>query len=89
MLKKDDSSKRATVDTNLTNETVPVKTTGGTIYEHNQKLADAAWKDCLPLQYGLSKFMCDLYCLRDAVTSRHDCRTGSTSAPQVWMLPNI
>lgn len=34
---------------------------------YNTKLIDADWSDCLPLQYGLSKVMCDLFCLQDSV----------------------
>ena len=30
-------------------------------------LAEATRKDCLPLQYGLSKVMCDLFCIEDSV----------------------
>lgn len=30
-------------------------------------LAEASSKDCLPLQFGLSKVMCDLFCIDDAV----------------------
>lgn len=32
-------------------------------------LAEAGWKDCMPLQLGLSKVMCDLFCIDDAVRS--------------------
>lgn len=32
-------------------------------------LAEASWKDCLPIQFGLSKVMCDLFCIDDAVRS--------------------
>ena len=32
-----------------------------------KKLLDADWADCLPLQYGLSKVTCDLFCIQDSV----------------------
>merc|ERR1719203_266267 len=35
--------------------------------ENTDKLNEAGWLDCNPIQNGLSKMMCDLYCTEQAV----------------------
>ncbi|CAK9011963.1 unnamed protein product [Durusdinium trenchii] len=54
-----------------------------------QTLADASWKDCLPLQFGLSKVMCDLFCIDDAVRSGTTAVLNSLQESHDVLMNNI
>ncbi len=38
-------------------------------YKNQESSSEAQYKDWNPLQYGLSKVMCDLFCIHDSVTA--------------------
>ncbi|CAE6973326.1 NEK5, partial [Symbiodinium sp. CCMP2592] len=97
-LEKDDSGSRESASLpqtdeelaeKITNETLPEFETGQTIYEYKQALANATWKDCMPLQYGLSKVMCDLYCLRDSVQAGTSTILKSLEGLQTNLMYNL
>lgn len=64
----------------LEKELVPSFGEGEGVLEQNsefhKELAKAEWADCMPLQAGLSKVMCDLFCVQDSV------RAGTTAVLQ-------
>ncbi|CAK9001676.1 unnamed protein product [Durusdinium trenchii] len=52
-------------------------------------LAEAGWKDCLPIQFGLSKVMCDLFCIEDAVTAGTSAVLESLQYSHSVLMTNI
>jgi len=46
---------------------VPPDYLGFATAKNSENFATSGWKDCSPIQYGLSKMMCDLYCIEGAV----------------------
>ena len=54
-----------------------------------QSLADASWKDCLPLQFGLSKVMCDLFCIQDSVRAGTSAVLSSLQDSHAVLMTNM
>lgn len=71
----------------LVRQTVPTLT--GSYVKDLQSLADASWKDCLPLQFGLSKVMCDLFCIDDAVRSGTSAVLSSLQSSHQVLMTNL
>eukprot|EP00913_Durusdinium_trenchii_P033213 g31093.t1 len=61
----------------------------GTLTTDMENLATASLKDCLPLQFGLSKVMCDLFCIDDAVRSGTTAVLSSLQDSHAALMTNL
>lgn len=57
--------------------------------EFHKELAKAEWADCMPLQAGLSKVMCDLFCVQDSVRAGTTAVLQSLDDSQKILLDNL
>eukprot|EP00438_Fugacium_kawagutii_P031176 Skav234736 [mRNA] locus=scaffold14:49172:60213:+ [translate_table: standard] len=57
--------------------------------EFHKELAKAEWADCMPLQAGLSKVMCDLFCVQDSVRAGTTAVLQSLGDSQKVLLDNL
>lgn len=61
----------------------------GPDYKQTSAMATADWNDCLPLQFGLSKVMCDLFCIQDSVREGTSAILSSLEDSQRVLMKNL
>eukprot|EP00435_Cladocopium_sp_Y103_P039215 s301_g10.t1 len=61
----------------------------GPTYKQTSNMAKSTWNDCLPLQFGLSKVMCDLFCVQDSVREGTSAILSSLEASQRVLMENL
>ena len=61
----------------------------GPNYQQTVEVAKSTWNDCLPLQFGLSKVMCDLFCVEDSVRQGTSAILSSLEGSQQVLMTNL
>ncbi|CAK9105872.1 unnamed protein product [Durusdinium trenchii] len=59
------------------------------VSKNKDKMAEAKLKDCIPLQAGLSKVMCDLFCVHDSVRKGTQAVLSSLQDSHDTLMQNI
>ena len=61
----------------------------GPKYKDTAEMTKTTWNDCLPLQFGLSKVMCDLFCVQDSVRQGTSAILSSLEDSQNVLMKNL
>ncbi|CAE7378765.1 NEK5 [Symbiodinium natans] len=79
-----------TASEKLQEETMPQpKPPGDSSYENAESQSKAEFADWMPLQYGLSKVMCDLFCIHDSVNAGTSAVLRSLEKSQRVLTDNL
>eukprot|EP00439_Symbiodinium_sp_Y106_P045371 s4758_g5.t1 len=76
----------------LRDKTIPklqAPSTFSTMGPNLREMRNTAWQDCMPLQFGLSKVMCDLFCVQDSVRQGTSAVLESLKSSHDVLMANI
>lgn len=79
------------ISADLSDKTLPqLSSPGGDSQADNaKKLANAGYADCMPLQFGLSKVMCDVFCVQNSVRAGTSAVLESLAESHQVLMTNL